>query len=56
MWAIWAKQLLPPALKSCLKCNKSPDLVTLLTALVECCCNSQDRFDINHLKFLKQCH
>ena len=29
MWAIWAKQLLPQALKSCLKCNKLSNLVTL---------------------------
>ena len=27
MWAIWAKQLLPHALKNCTKCNKSPNLV-----------------------------
>ena len=30
MWAIWAKQLLPKALKSCPKSNKSPNLVTLV--------------------------
>ena len=29
MWAIWAKQLLPEALKSCPKYNKSPIPVTL---------------------------
>ena len=29
MWGIWAKEFLPPALKSCPKCNKSPNLVTL---------------------------
>ena len=26
---MWAKQFLPPALKSCPKCNKLPNLVTL---------------------------
>ena len=30
MWEIWANQLLPKALKSCPKSNKSPDLVTLV--------------------------
>ena len=30
MWAIWAKQLLPLALKSSPKFNKSPNLVTLV--------------------------
>ena len=30
MWAIWAKFMLPQASKSCPKCNKSPNLVTLL--------------------------
>ena len=30
MWVIWAKQLLPQALKGCPTCNKSPNLVTLL--------------------------
>ena len=30
IWAIWVKYVLPRALKSCLKCNKSPNLVTLL--------------------------
>ena len=29
MWEIWANQLLPLALKSCFKSNKSPNLVTL---------------------------
>ena len=29
MWEIWAKYLLPKALKSCPKFNKSPNLVTL---------------------------
>ena len=29
MWEIWANQLLPKALKSCQKSNKSPNLVTL---------------------------
>ena len=29
IWAIWAKLLLPQALKSCPKCNKSPNRVTL---------------------------
>ena len=29
MWEIWANLLLPKALKSCPKSNKSPDLVTL---------------------------
>ena len=29
MWAIWAKSLLPQALKSWPNCNKSPNLVTL---------------------------
>ena len=29
MWEIWAKQLLPKALKSCPKSKKSPNLVTL---------------------------
>ena len=31
MWDIWANQLLPKALKSCSKSNKSPNLVTLFT-------------------------
>ena len=30
MWEIWPNKLLPKALKSCPKSNKSPDLVTLL--------------------------
>ena len=30
MWEIWANLLLPKALKSCTKSNKSPNLVTLL--------------------------
>ena len=29
MWKIWADFLLPQALKSCSKSNKSPNLVTL---------------------------
>ena len=29
MWEIWANSLLPQALKSCPKSNKSPNLVTL---------------------------
>ena len=29
MWAIWANELLPKALKSCPTSNKSPNLVTL---------------------------
>ena len=29
MWEIWAKSLLPRALKSCPKCKKLPNLVTL---------------------------
>ena len=29
MWAIWVKQLLPQAFKSCPKSNKLPNLVTL---------------------------
>ena len=33
MWAIWEKQLLPRALISCPKSNKSPNLVTLPTLL-----------------------
>ena len=33
MWAIWAKLLLHQALKSCPKCNKSPNLATLLHSL-----------------------
>ena len=32
MWEIWANLLLPKALKSCPKCKKSPNLVTLSTA------------------------
>ena len=32
MWDIWANQLLPKALKSCPKSNKSTNLVTLATA------------------------
>ena len=32
IWAIWAKYLLPLALKSCPKCNKSPNLVTLMVS------------------------
>ena len=34
MWEIWANQLLPKALKTCPKSNKSPNLVTLLNCLV----------------------
>ena len=30
MWVIWSKYLLPQALKICPKCNKSPNLVTLI--------------------------
>ena len=30
MWEIWANKLLPKALKSCTKSNKSPNLVTLV--------------------------
>ena len=30
MWAIWAKYFLPQALKSCPKCNKLLNLVTLI--------------------------
>ena len=30
MWEIWANYLLPRAIKSCPKSNKSPNLVTLL--------------------------
>ena len=30
MWEIWANYLLPQALKSCSKSNKSPNLVTLI--------------------------
>ena len=30
MWEIWAKKLLPEALKSYPKCKKSPNLVTLV--------------------------
>ena len=30
MRTIWAKLLLPHALKSCPKCNKSPNLITLI--------------------------
>ena len=30
MWTIWAKYLLSQALKSYPKCNKSPNLVTLV--------------------------
>ena len=33
LWDIWAKQLLPKAVKSCPKFNKSPNLVTLHGAL-----------------------
>ena len=29
MWMIWTNKLLPKALKSCPKSNKSPNLVTL---------------------------
>ena len=32
MWAIWVKYLLPQALNGCLKCKKSPNLVTLVPA------------------------
>ena len=32
MWTIWAKKLLAQALKSFPKCNKSPNLVTLIVA------------------------
>ena len=31
MWEIWAKKLLPKALKTCPKFNKSPNLVTLVS-------------------------
>ena len=34
MWAIWAKYLLPKALKSCPKYNKFPNLVTLNEAMM----------------------
>ena len=34
MWQIWTNQLLPKALKSCPKSNKSPNLVTLLESLL----------------------
>ena len=33
MWAIGAKYFLPQAFKSCLKCNKSPNLITLAARL-----------------------
>ena len=33
MLAIWAKQLLAPALKKCPKCNKLPNVVTLFTTM-----------------------
>ena len=33
MLSLWAKQLLPRALKSCPKSNKLPSLVTLLVCL-----------------------
>ena len=33
MWEIWANKLLPKALKSCQKSNKSPSLVTVLAWL-----------------------
>ena len=32
MWEIWANYLLPKAIKSCPKSNKSPNLVTLFAA------------------------
>ena len=32
MWEIWANYLLPRAIKSCPKSNKSTNLVTLITA------------------------
>ena len=32
IWAIWAKQFLPQAFKSCPKCNKSPNLATLCSS------------------------
>ena len=35
MWEIWANYLLPKALKSCQKSNKSPNLVTLVAYLVQ---------------------
>ena len=38
MWVIWSKELLPQALKSCQKCNKSPNLVTLHTAAIHSSC------------------
>ena len=34
MWEIWANRLLPSALKSCPKSNKSPNLVTLVVLLI----------------------
>ena len=33
IWEIWANWLLPKALKSCPKSNKSPNMVTLVTTL-----------------------
>ena len=33
MWEIWANLLLPKALKTCPKSNKSPNLVTLPVSL-----------------------
>ena len=33
MWMIWTNKLLPKALKSCPKSNKSPNLVTLSACL-----------------------
>ena len=35
MWEIWTNELLPKALKSCPNSNKSPNLVTLILALLK---------------------
>ena len=42
MWEIWANQLLPQALKSCPKSNKSPNLVTLEMTYLERAIESDD--------------
>ena len=46
MWDIWAKQLLPKALKTCPKCNKSSNLVTLVCIyepmIISSCTNKAD--------------
>ena len=48
MWEIWANKLLPNALKSCPKSNKSPNLVTLLMSLI----NLRRKFKFKAMMFI----